>query len=312
LKTSRCRPLDLRGKDKQGQAQAIDGLIKEEQKKILGHLCDGDLSGVLAFRLEEGRTHVVLTLHHCVSDGASNAILSTIFSLAQRGKLVDAPPHMRDYLSSLRLHSSTEEILAHPFTQRLASLPEEAYRLVDVDVLRGTLVMQLPDNMSLDQLLMMCANEVTKRYLAAASTSVVCFQMLFNFRQIDGRTFDLLVNDCHETMTYFREAGVSDLDFMNRLFGHLSSFHYGEGHSTGHAIYSLFPKMTKGQMRLQEIYERAPLNIDFMGEVDAGDLEETLESVEALRSTLRNLKKQIRFTAFRCQDKLYILQVSHI
>lgn len=312
LEDVEVRPLDLRSKDKQGQAQAIDGLIKEEQKKILGHLCDGDLSGVLAFRLEEGRTHVVLTLHHCVSDGASNAILSTIFSLAQRGKLVDAPPHMRDYLSSLRLHSSTEEILAHPFTQRLASLPEEAYRLVDVDVLRGTLVMQLPDNMSLDQLLMMCANEVTKRYLAAASTSVVCFQMLFNFRQIDGRTFDLLVNDCHETMTYFREAGVSDLDFMNRLFGHLSSFHYGEGHSTGHAIYSLFPKMTKGQMRLQEIYERAPLNIDFMGEVDAGDLEETLESVEALHSTLRNLKKQIRFTAFRCQDKLYILQVSHI
>lgn len=136
--------------------------------------------------------------------------------------------------------------------------------------------------------------------------------MLFDFRTIGEDEFHLLVNDCHETVTYYRKKEINTVAFINHLYSHIHHFHYQKGISLGVAIYENFPSFDMQQQKLKEIVEAAPININYLGEVSEKNLEKMIHDMEKLKKQLQHLKNQTRFTAFSSGEKMYIFQVSNV
>lgn len=292
------------------QHDAIMCDIAQAQQDILGHLYDHPLVRVLAFRTKACTNVIHVICHHAIADGASVDILRGIARRLQNGASIDLP-HMRDYLAVLKLGSEVNDLLVHPHTQMLAALPEDVRR-VRSGMIFATNPHVIHDmgGLTNEQYMAYAAHEITARYLQRTRATVVPFQMLFNFRTIRERNFAQLVNDCHETLTFVRREEDDALTFTNALYRHLMQFHYRDGHSTGYAIYKDFPAFSPEQQRLRDIYETAPINIDYIGAVDLQSLSSQIEQIRGLEKSLSGMKRQMRFTVFSCEDCLYIMQVS--
>ncbi|WP_164521005.1 AMP-binding protein [Bifidobacterium samirii] len=293
------------------QRDAMEGDIAQARRDMLADLFDHPLYRVLAFRTRACTSVVHVVCHHAIADGASVDILRQLAQRLIDGEPVDPLPRMRDYLAALEPGSAVEDLLAHPHTRMLAALPDEA-RCVrpgrifgdDPHVVHGA------GGLGNEACMMAAADEITAHYLRHAGTTMVPFQMLFNFRTVGGRRFADLVNDCHETLTFVRDGQDDSLTFMNALYRHLTGFHYHDGHSTGYAIYRDFPDFPPARQRLRDIYESAPVNIDYIGAIAPEELESQIEKVRELGRALSGMKRQMRFTAFSCGDDLIIMQVS--
>lgn len=293
------------------QRDAMEGDIAQARRDMLDTLFDGPLYRVLAFRTRACMNVVHVVCHHAIADGASIDILRELAQRLCDGKQVDSLPRMRDYLAALEPGSAVEDLLEHPHTRMLAALPDEMRRVrpgsvfdEDPHVVRGV------GGLDNERCMMAAADEITAHYLRHAGTTMVPFQMLFNFRTVGGRRFADLVNDCHETLTFVRDGRDDSLTFMNALYRHLTGFHYRDGHSTGYAIYRDFPDFPPDRQRLRDIYESAPVNIDYIGAIAPEELESQIEKVHELGRALSGMKRQMRFTAFSCGDDLIIMQVS--
>lgn len=134
--------------------------------------------------------------------------------------------------------------------------------------------------------------------------------MLFNLREVKGQSYRALINDCHETVTFFRNSLEDDLTFLNKLYSRIVSFHLNDGVSLGMAIYANFPEYTAEQNELKNIVETSPVNIDYIGEVEPQNVEKEVAAMKALKNQLKGLKNQIRFTAFSSGNNMYVFQVN--
>ena len=291
---------------KERQVNYINKKIKKYEGEILSKLTKNYLFKLLSFRTSSRNIELIIICHHNIFDGASEQLLKK-----KIGKLLNNQPvsdlKMKDYLEKIKTNSSIKRIFNDPIIKEIDKMKNKMdngrfnwseKRLKGIEKLSNY------------QKMMMVANYVTKEYLKETGYQFMTFQMLFNFRNVNNKNFSTLINDCHETLTFFRRKTDTDIQFVNSLFYRLNDFHYNRGISTGYAIYNNFPAFNNDQLKLQKILEEAPINIDYIGEVEPDKIDGKKKAIINLRKQLKDLKHQIRFTAFSSKDEMFIYRIS--
>lgn len=297
---------DITYLSKEKQVNYINKKIGKYENQILSKLTRNYLYKILSFRTSSQNIELVIICHHNICDGASEQLLNKkIGQLLNNQSVTDLK--MKDYLETIKMNSAIESILNDPVIKEIGKMKNQIgnekltwseKRLVGVEKLNNF------------QKMMMVANYVTKEYLKESGHQFMTFQMLFNFRKVNNKDFSTLINDCHETLTFFRRKSDTDIQFVNNLFYRLNDFHYNRGISTGYAIYNNFPAFNNEQLQIQKILEEAPINIDYIGEVETKNLDSKAKAIINLRKQLKDLKHQIRFTAFSSKNEMFIYRIS--
>ncbi|WP_304054132.1 non-ribosomal peptide synthetase [Levilactobacillus namurensis] len=304
--------LDISTESSSQQVEIIDKAVNSAESAIMDNLLQSYLFKIIAFRLSARSVKIVFVCHHCISDGATKGQLSEKVGNLLRGKVIE-DPKMKNYLQVLSKQSHTKTLLNEPTIRKIKILQQEREQLVvPHNVIFGTFMKQFLGVSELDnwQKMMFVANKITKQYLEAEKLNVMTFQMLFNLREVKGQSYRALINDCHETVTFFRNSLEDDLTFLNKLYSRIVSFHLNDGVSLGMAIYANFPEYTAEQNELKNIVETSPVNIDYIGEVEPQNVEKEVSAMKALKNQLKGLKNQIRFTAFSSGNNMYVFQVN--
>lgn len=292
------------------QKNTIEKDKESSKKNIIDNLYECPLYNILAYRISFNRIKLVFVLHHGISDGASASILSKYVS-SYFQKIPKTSLGMRFYLEQLSKNSSALILLSDKHIKKLESIKNKKY--INTPVWEnGFKIIHNVDRLDKYKKLLLVADEVTKDFIKIQKENEITFQMLFDFRIIRDYKFDYLLNDCHETVTFYRNKEIESLEFINELYYHIDNFHYKKGISLGLAIYSNFPEFNEEQKKLQEIVETSPINIDYIGEVSKKDLDRKIKEIEMLTHQLKDLKKQTRFTAFSCAEDMYIFQVNNL
>lgn len=292
-------------------------LIEEDKinakNLIMNNLFGTPLYRILAYRVSFNKIKLTLILHHSIADGASSVILS---------KYVSNYFHKRDtislgtkiYLEKLSKNSNATQLLENSYIEKLKSINKDFPNNIQKSSIweKGLKIVKNIGEMDKWQKFLLVADEVTNEYMQINELVEITFQMLFDFRTIGEDEFELLVNDCHETVTFYRHKNTNTVEFINDFYSHIQNFHYKNGISLGYAIYNNFPFFNKNQQKLKDIVEISPININYIGEISEKKINEKINEIEQLKVQLKNLKNQTRFTAFSSGDDIYIFQVSNL
>ncbi|MGF0112304.1 AMP-binding protein [Streptococcus sp. SGI.013] len=294
-----------------------ENLIEEDKidakKLIMENLFGSPLYRILAYRVSFNKIKLNIILHHSIADGASVTILSKYVSNYFQKK--DASSlGTKLYLEKLSKNSNAIQLLENSYIKKLKSinkyLPNNPPKSSIWE--KGFKIVKNVGEMDKWQKFLAVADEVTDEYLQKYELIEITFQMLFDFRTIGEDDFELLVNDCHETVTFYRHKNTNTVEFINDFYNHIRNFHYQNGISLGYAIYNNFPLFNNEQQKLKEIVEVSPININYIGEVSEKNVNKKINEIEQLKDQLKNLKNQTRFTAFSSGDDIYIFQVSNL
>lgn len=295
------------------QEKIIENDRIKAKRKIMNHLYGQPLYCILAHRITFNKIKLSIVLHHSIADGASVAILSKYVSNYFQKKDTQSLG-MKVYLEQLRKNTNISQLLEDKYIHQLATINQKkSYPVSKVAIWeKGYKIIENIGELTKWQKFLLVADEVTQDYLHKNELDEITFQMLFDFRTVVENEFDLLVNDCHETVTYYRKKETNTVSFINHLYSHIHHFHYQKGISLGVAIYENFPSFDTQQQKLKAIVEAAPININYLGEVSEKNLEKKILEMEKLKKQLQHLKNQTRFTAFSSGEKMYIFQVSNV
>lgn len=294
-----------------------ENLIEEDKinakNLIMENLFETPLYRILAYRVSFNKIKLNLVLHHSIADGASTVILSKYVSNYFQKKDTTSLG-TKNYLEKLSKNSNATQLLESSYIKKLKSINKHLpnnlpkYSIWE----KGFKIVKNVDEMDKWTKFLLVADEVTNDYIQKNDLVEITFQMLFDFRTIGEDEFELLINDCHETVTFYRHKNINTVEFINDFYSHIHNFHYQNGISLGYAIYNNFPFFNNEQQKLKEIVEISPININYIGEISEKNINKKINEIERLKDQLKNLKNQTRFTAFSSGDEIYIFQVSNL
>ncbi|WEE35739.1 non-ribosomal peptide synthetase [Lactiplantibacillus paraplantarum] len=254
---------------------------------------------------------ILFCVDHCIFDASCISIFKDdLLRILNKQKPEKTGIEYADYCAQLLEHNSLDQVMAHPYTKKIARANQACQKLFELTPVGPCHVVvknvEMFDGTKLSYLISYLSSaQLSKQF----DLSQVSANLILNLRHYAGFSVERTIGDMHSTVQLVYEADESYSDYWQKSDENIAKLFTGSLYNPRTVTYNHYPDLSPRQEELRRIIGNdVPISISFVGLVEPSELttyEATIQATQASLVQTADLSR-IYATAVLSRNDLHI------